>query len=70
MKIPARLMVPDNFLYEKMIYDISTHYKQDPKEVASKWDVYDYYEFLVLKILSSETERYLIEKAQKDGSKY
>ena len=70
MKIPVRLIVPDNFLYEKMIYDISTHYKLDPKEAASKWDIYDYYEFLVLKIHANETERYLIEQAQKDGNKY
>ncbi len=59
-------MVPDNFVYEKMIYDISTHYKLDPKAAAKEWNVYDYYEFLVLKILNNETERYLIEQSLKN----
>lgn len=59
-------MVPDNFVYEKMIYDISTNYKLNPKDVANEWNVYDYYEFLVLKILNNETERYLIEQTKKN----
>lgn len=66
--MPSELKIPDNFIYEKMIYEIAGYYGIDPKIVEKKWDVYDYYEHLVFKIHKQKTEEYLYRLAKENNS--
>ena len=68
VQLPAYLQVPENFIYEKMIHEIAEYYHLDPKYVEKNWDEYDYYEFLVLKVLGIKREEYLLNLA-KDNRK-
>ena len=65
--LPAELRIPENFIYEKMIYEISGYYGIDPKTVESSWDVYDYYEHLVFKIHKQKTEEYFYNLARENN---
>lgn len=67
--MPAYLHVPENFIYEKMIHDIAEHYHLDPKDVENRWDEYDYYEFLVFKVLSIKSDEYLMNLARENRKK-
>lgn len=64
--MPAYLQVPENFIYEKMIHDIAEYYHIDPKNVETQWDEYDYYEFLVFKVLGIKRDEYLINQAKEN----
>jgi hypothetical protein len=68
--MPAYLQVPANFIYEKMIHDIAEYYHIDPKSVEKQWDEYDYYEFLVFKVLGIKRDEYLINLAKENLKKY
>jgi hypothetical protein len=67
--MPRHLQVPENFIYEKMIHDIAEYYHLDPKEVEKKWDEYDYYEFLVFKVMEIKRDEYLMNLAREDRRK-
>jgi hypothetical protein len=53
-----------------MIHDIAKYYHIDPKSVEKQWDEYDYYEFLVFKVLGIKRDEYLINLAKENLKKY
>lgn len=64
--LPDWLKIPENFIYEKMIYEIAGYYGINPKTVESGWDLYDYYEHLIFKIHKQKTEEYLYTLAKEN----
>lgn len=43
--------------FEKMIYDIASHYHLSPEYVGKNFTEYDYWEFLALKLTEQKIER-------------
>lgn len=59
--MPKQFMIDEDFVYEKMIYDLATLFHKDSIYIENNYTVIDYFTWMSFKKLENAYEKYEID---------
>lgn len=61
-EVPKLYQIDENFIYEKMIYDLCQLFYKDPIYIAENYTLIDYFTYITFKLNQNAYEKYIMDK--------